>query len=95
MARGQWLRQKANLYREAKRLSQVTGIPHPAWRTSSARQLQQFLTVNASQERFIQRRQQRQQVQRAQRIQRRQRRRIPIALSRSIRRGRDTQIQRN
>lgn len=83
--RGSWLQQKSILYQEAKRLASLLNIPPPIWRSSTSIQLRRFLTVNASQERFIQRREQIQQVQRRQRVERRQRRRLPISLSRQIR----------
>jgi hypothetical protein len=85
MARGDWLRQKSNLYRESKRLALLLNIQPPLWRSSTSTQLRRFLTINQSQERFIQRTEQRQQIQRIQRVQRRQRRRIPTALARQIR----------
>lgn len=82
--RGSWLREKSNLYREAKRLASLLNISPPIWRSSTSVQLRRFLRVNASQERFIQRQTQIQQVERLQRRQRseirQRRRRIPISL---------------
>ena len=72
--RGQWLIEKSRLYREAKRLATLLGINHPNWRSSTLRQLRQFLRINASQERFIQRQTAREEQQRAERIERRQQR---------------------
>jgi len=72
--RGQWLQIKSTLYRESKRLANLLNITPPQWRTSTSRELRQFLRVNQSQERFIQRQTTRQDREREERLRRRQRR---------------------
>lgn len=72
MARGAWLIEKSRLYQEAKRLANLLNITPPQWRTSTSRELRQFLRVNQSQERFIQRQTTRQEQQRTERLRRRQ-----------------------
>ena len=72
--RGQWLKIKSALYKKAKRLATTLNITPPQWRYSSAAELRQFIKLNKSQVRFIQRQTVREERQREERLERRQQR---------------------